>query len=65
MSEWSHRGCIGFKENTAVGGFIRSFTLDETIDVTNISAKYEDGVLHVSLPLIAGKEATRKEVVIN
>jgi len=47
------------------GGFARVFTLDETIDVTNIAAKYVDGVLQVSLPLIAGKKATRKEIVIN
>ena len=47
------------------GGFVRAFTLDETIDATNISAKYVDGVLQVSLPLIPGKEATKKEIVIN
>ncbi len=47
------------------GGFVRVFTLDETFDATNITAKYEDGVLHVSLPLIAGKETTRKEISIS
>ena len=47
------------------GGFARVFTLDETIDATNITAKYVDGVLQVSLPLIPGKEATKKEIVIN
>ena len=47
------------------GGFLRAFTLDETIDAANISAKYVDGVLHVSLPLIPGKEATKKEIVIS
>lgn len=47
------------------GGFVRVFTLDETVDTANISAKYEDGVLQVSLPLIAGKETTRKEVPIS
>ena len=46
------------------GGFVRVFTLDETIDSTNITAKYEDGVLYVSLPLVPGKEATKKQVVI-
>jgi len=35
------------------GGFLRSFNLDETIDASNISAKYEDGVLQVSLPRVA------------
>lgn len=46
------------------GGFVRAFTLDETIDATNITAKYVDGVLQVSLPLIPGKEAAKKEIVI-
>ena len=47
------------------GGFARVFTLDETIDATNITAKYVDGVLQVSLPLIPGKEATKKEIAIS
>ena len=47
------------------GGFARVFTLDETIDASNITAKYVDGVLQVSLPLIPGKEATKKEIVVN
>ena len=47
------------------GGFRRTFTLDESIDTKNITAKYTDGVLQVSLPVIAGKETARKEIVIN
>ena len=47
------------------GGFLRVFQLDETIDSSSISAKYVDGVLQVSLPLVPGKEVTKKEVVIN
>ena len=47
------------------GGFKRSFSMNDSIDRTNISAKYTDGVLQVSLPLIAGKEAQKKEIVIN
>jgi HSP20 family protein len=47
------------------GGFVRVFTLDETVDATNITAKYVDGVLQVSLPVIPGKEVTRKEVPIS
>ena len=47
------------------GGFSRVFTLDETIDATGITARYEDGVLHVSLPLVAGKEVAKKQIVIN
>src|SRR5215212_11975674 len=47
------------------GGFVRTFTLDETIDALNISAKYVDGVLQVSLPFIPGKETTKKEIVVS
>ena len=47
------------------GGFRRSFNLDESIDTQNISAKYVDGVLQVTLPIIAGKEVSKKEIVIN
>ena len=47
------------------GGFTRAFTLDECIDSSNISAKYADGVLQVTLPIIAGKENIKKEIVIN
>ena len=46
------------------GGFKRSFTLDESIDTTNIAAKYTDGVLQVTLPVIAGKGNVKKEIVI-
>ena len=47
------------------GGFSRSFRLDESIDTAGITAKYVDGVLQVSLPLIEGKESSKKEIVIN
>ena len=48
------------------GGFVRTFTLEESIDATAISAKYVDGVLQVTLPLIPGKEpAQPREIVVN
>ena len=47
------------------GGFKRTFTLNESIDRQNITAKYADGVLQVSLPVIAGKENVKNEIVIN
>jgi HSP20 family protein len=46
------------------GAFQRSFTLDETVDQERISAKYLDGVLHVSLPIIPGK-STSQEIPVN
>jgi HSP20 family protein len=47
------------------GGFVRTFTLNESIDTARIGAKYTDGVLQISLPVIAGKEDEKKEIVIN
>ncbi|MGK2861637.1 MAG: Hsp20/alpha crystallin family protein [Chitinophagaceae bacterium] len=47
------------------GGFERTFSLDEKIDISKISAKYEDGVLQVSLPVIAGKEASSQEIKVS
>ena len=47
------------------GGFRRTFTLDESIDTQHIAAKYADGVLQVSLPVIAEKQNLKKEIVIN
>ncbi len=47
------------------GGFVRTFTLNESIDKATINAKYVDGVLQISLPIVAGKENEKKEIVIN
>jgi len=47
------------------GAFERSFTLDDTIDATKISAKYVDGVLQVSLPVIPGNEVSNQEIPIS
>jgi len=46
------------------GGFVRTFELDESVDPAAIRAKYEDGVLQVSLPLIPGKERTSQEIPV-
>ena len=47
------------------GGFTRTFTLNDSINTAGITAKYVDGVLQVSLPVIEGKEEQKKEIVIN
>jgi len=46
------------------GAFERVFNLDASIDAGNITAKYVDGVLQVSLPKMAGKEKERRDIVI-
>lgn len=47
------------------GGFERTFTLNDAIDPANITAKYADGVLQVSLPVIPGKEGVKQEIPIS
>lgn len=39
--------------------FKRTFTLPETIDVTNIKATYDHGVLHLVLPKVEVKKALK------
>ena len=46
------------------GAFERVFTVDESIDATQVSAKYVDGVLEITLPLIPGKETKEQDVLI-
>ena len=47
------------------GGFVRSFTLDPTVNTSQISAKYTDGVLQVSMPITPGKEEPAQEVRVS
>jgi len=47
------------------GGFVRSFELDESVDAEHITAKYVDGVLHISMPVIQGKEFVKQEIAVN
>ena len=44
--------------------FKRTFTLDEKIDAANISAKYENGILHVGLPKKEEVKAVTKDITI-
>jgi HSP20 family protein len=46
------------------GGFKRTFAIDENIDTTQITAKYADGVLEVTLPLRAEKESPKTAITI-
>lgn len=47
------------------GAFERKFTLDETVDAQNITAKYVDGVLQVSMPVIPGKESGSQAIPVS
>ncbi len=57
-SEWIRR-------EYSRGAFERTFTLDESINAGNITAKYVDGVLQVSLPVIPGKEQVKHEIPVS
>jgi len=56
--EWIHR-------EYSRGGFVRTFALGEDADAQNITAKYVDGVLQVSVPIIPGKEVPKHSIQIN
>ena len=47
------------------GGFLRTFTLDANDDAKNITARYEDGVLQVSVPMLKGAETVKQEIKVN
>ncbi|GJM31090.1 MAG: hypothetical protein DHS20C18_00910 [Saprospiraceae bacterium] len=45
--------------------FERRFELNEKIDKDAISAKYEDGILKVTLPKLAGFESMSSDIVVD
>jgi HSP20 family protein len=47
------------------GGFVRNFTLDQSIDPAGIQAKYADGVLQISLPVTGAEEGERQIIPIS
>lgn len=47
------------------GGFERSFPLDDTIEKEEVQAKYEDGVLQLSLKIKPGSVTPAQEVPVN
>lgn len=48
----------------ASSGFQRRFELNEEVDTDKISAKYEDGILYVTLPKLSGFETSRQEIEV-
>jgi HSP20 family protein len=52
-----------YRVETRFGKFSRSFTLPENIDVENIDASAENGVLEVVIPKLEPKESVRKITV--
>ena len=52
------------RKEFASKSFKRTFTLDEKIEAANISAKYENGILHLGLPKKEEVKAVAKEISI-
>jgi HSP20 family protein len=50
-----------YKVETSFGKFSRSFTLPENVDIENIQARSEDGVLEVIIPKV--EEAKAKKTI--
>ena len=44
--------------------FTRSFNLDESVDAENIQAKYENGILYLTLPKKEEAKPSKKEISI-
>lgn len=53
-----------YKVESSYGKFERSFTLPEDVDVENIHAESEDGVLEVVIPKFAKVESKAKKIEI-
>lgn len=52
------------RKEFSVKSFKRSFTVDDKIDAGNISARYENGILHVELPKKEEVKAVAKQITI-
>ena len=58
--DWN-RGFMNFQP----GNFERQFELNDKIDKDTITAKYENGVLTLTLPKLEGFETVRKDIDVN
>ena len=52
------------RKEFSAGGFQRKFELNEKIDLDSIKAKYEDGILQVTLSKLEGEETVRKDIFV-
>ncbi len=52
------------RKEFSLRSFKRSFTIDEKIEAENISAKYENGILHLELPKRETAKAFAKDIEI-
>ncbi|MEM7103903.1 MAG: Hsp20/alpha crystallin family protein [Bacteroidota bacterium] len=57
-------GPIWLRKEFSPSGFKRRFELNESIDPEKITAKYEDGMLQVSLPKKPDFHTSRKDITV-
>ena len=48
------------REEYYFGSFVRKFTIKDSVDTKNVTAKYENGVLEITLNKIEEKSTTRE-----
>ena len=65
MNEVNEEGDKQIRKEYSFRSFKRSFTLDEKIDATNISASHINGVLILNLPMKTEVKASATEIKIN
>lgn len=63
--EKTTEGVHTVRKEFSVKSFKRSFSLDEKIDVDNIQAKYENGILKIELPKKAEAKQEPKQISIS
>ncbi len=47
------------------GGYVRKFHVGEDVDSDSVSAKFADGLLNITVPLLVAEEPTRRLVEIS
>lgn len=63
-NEGSHENVKSIRKEFSNKGFKRSFTVDEKIEAANIEAKYENGILKLTLPKKEEIKAASKDITI-
>ena len=52
------------KQERRFGNFILNFTLPQGVEMANIKAKYEGGILTIRLPWVGGKKKNEQDIEI-
>lgn len=61
-SENKNKGFL--RQEYRLESFVRSFTCDDSVDATKVSARYENGILYLSLPKKEGAHPVSKSITV-